>query len=193
MQQFKAAGKWWKRSTQCKLLQHILMWLFYNIVHFTLQPYQVFVVVFYFYFYLPLMLIWCWHFTFMCLSIYSCLYLQQFSTTFILRHLLLLLIADGLERNIIVWFSSSHVCLITSIWHSMHLLHDCTVMFDTNDGSLLQISFQDLFIVYTTKLYLHQFISDHNYNSASAIVALKQSKYWLLYSPFLLGWLMYQF
>lgn len=133
----------------------------------------------------------------MCLPIYSCLYLQQFFTTFILRHLHLFLIADGIEWNITAWLSSSHVCLISSIWHSMHLLHDCTVMFDTNDGSLLQISFQYLFIVNITKLYFSYIhsskISDHNCNSASAILVVKQSEYWLLYSPFLLGWLMYQF
>lgn len=144
-----------------------------------------------------LMLIWCWHFTFMCLSIYSCLYLQQFSTTFILRHLHLLLIADVIERNIIAWFSSSHVCLISSIWHSLHLLHDCTVMFDKNEGSLLQISFQFLFILYNTKLYIFYIpsskISDYYYNSASDIVVLNQSKYRLFYSPFLQGWLLYPF
>jgi len=63
----------------------------------------------------------------------------------------------------------------------MHLLHDCTVMFDINDGLLLQISFQYLFIVYATKLYvayIHSLeISDCNYNSASAVLVLKQYRY----------------
>lgn len=182
-----------KRSTQCTLLQQVInVGFFLIITHVTLQPYQ-----FYFFEFYLLFMLWCWHFAFMRLPIYSCLYLLQFFTTFIVRHLHLLLTADGIERNIIAWFSSSHVCLISSISHSMHLLHDCTVMFDTDDGLLLQISFQHLFIVYTTKLYvpyIHSLeISYHNYNSAGAILVLKQYQYWLLYSPFLLGWLMYQF
>lgn len=184
-----------KRSTQCKLLQQIIhvgffpiIWLIshYNLINFIFLSFIFFSC-----------WLWCWHFAFMCLPIYSCLYLQQFFTTFFLRHLHLLLIADGIERNIIAWLSSSHVCLISSVWHSMHLLHDYTVMFDTNDGLLLQISFQYLFIVYATKLYIpyiHSLeISDHNYSSASVILVLKQYRYWLLYSPFLLEQLIYLF
>lgn len=152
------------------------MWHFFSRLIWFISNYSLIRFLSFFYFYLPLMLIWCWHFTFMCLSIYSCLYLQQF-TTFILRRLHLLLIADWIERNIIVWFSSSHVSLISSIWHSMHLLHDRTVVFDTNDGSLLQISLKYLFIVYNTKLYFSYIHlsknSDHDYNSASAIMVIK--------------------
>ena len=142
-------------------------------------------------------MLWGWHFAFMCVTIYSCLHLLQFFTTFYLRHFHLLLIADGIERNIITWFSSSQVCLISSTWHSMHLLHGCTVIFDTNDGLLLLISFQYSYIEYVTKLYVPYFlsleISEHTYNSASTILILKQYKCWLLYSPFLLGCLMCQF
>lgn len=119
--------------------------------------------------------LWCWHFAFMCLPIYSSLHLLQFFTTPILMHLHLLLIADGMGRNIITWFSSSHVCLISSIWDNTHLLRDCTVMFDTNDGLLLQISFQYLFIVYATKLYVPYIISSHWKSLSSITIQLMLS------------------
>lgn len=114
-----------------------------------------------------------------CVLTHLFLYLLQFFVTSILTHLHLLLIADGMLRNTVAWFSSSHVCLISSIWDNMHLLHDCTIIFDTNDGLLLQISFQYLFIIYATKLFVPYTnslkISVHNFNSAGSVLVLKLS------------------